>query len=63
MKPLSSTLLLTRLQGFLASVISASQSFGSALHALVTFDIVRVPHANPAAIRCPPPLFPAGIQL
>ena len=37
---------------FLASLISASQSFGSQLHAIVTFDIVRVPRANPAAMRC-----------
>lgn len=38
-------------ESFLASVISASQSFGSAFHVIVTFDIVRVPLANPSAMR------------
>ena len=38
-------------EGFLASVISASQSFGPSFHAIVTFDIVRVPQANPTAMR------------
>jgi hypothetical protein len=39
-------------ENFLASVISASQSFGTSFHAIVTFDIVRVPLANPSAMRC-----------
>ena len=38
-------------ESFLASLISASQSFGSSLHAMVTFDIVRVPLAHPSAMR------------
>ncbi len=38
-------------ENFLASVISASLSFGVSFHAIVTFDIVRVPLANPSAIR------------
>jgi hypothetical protein len=38
-------------EAFLACVISASQSFGTAFHTIVTFDVVRVPQANPSAIR------------
>ena len=42
-------------ESFLASVISASQSFSASFHAIVTFDIVRVPLANPTAMRYRPP--------
>lgn len=38
-------------EAFLASVISASHSFGTAFHTIVTFDVVRVPQANPSALR------------
>ena len=49
-------------EAFLASVISASQSFGTAFHTIVTFDVVRVPQANPSALRCFTPSNPSAVN-